>query len=123
MSIDWTKPIETRDGRKAEYIMRISNDEYPRVVKVTHEDGHEAVYGYTEAGGYFAEPIMDNMDLRNQKVITHTFQRIYDNTGMRRAFGTPYPTLEDLNTRFSVKALGVLKMTFEDGIPVKAELV
>ena len=49
--IDWTKPIQTKDGRKAEFIHKLKTDfDYTRLVILTDDEGRESHETYTENG-------------------------------------------------------------------------
>lgn len=50
MTIDWTKPIQTRDGRKAEFVRRVGVEYW---VVIDDESGKECMVHYPEAGTYF----------------------------------------------------------------------
>lgn len=52
MAVDWTKPIETRDGRKARYICEIISDGYSRVALISDCLGNETPETYMENGQY-----------------------------------------------------------------------
>ena len=52
MAVDWTKPIQTRDGRKVEFLREINDDTYQMVCLVVRDDGSEFVNGWTRAGKY-----------------------------------------------------------------------
>jgi hypothetical protein len=48
--VDWSKPLQTRDERKARYGIRIDNPDTPHVVIVTELDGTETAYHYRNNG-------------------------------------------------------------------------
>jgi hypothetical protein len=49
--LDWSKPIQTRDGRKAEFLREIkTNSPYTHYALVTYPDGSEMIWGYTKDG-------------------------------------------------------------------------
>jgi len=52
MTIDWTKPLKTRDGRPARYLGSLKGP-YTRVVVVPDCDGGEHVDVYTEDGKFY----------------------------------------------------------------------
>lgn len=55
--INWTKPLKTKSGCKAQLIHRLTNanPEYyqPMVVIIENEDGIQEVDTFTEEGTYF----------------------------------------------------------------------
>lgn len=56
MNVDWSKPIQTRDGRKARLLGELktsSAETENRVVAVEGAGGDEGVYPYFENGSYF----------------------------------------------------------------------
>lgn len=49
--IDWTKPLETKDGRKAEFVRKLNtSSDYKRLVVLTDCHGWESHETYTEEG-------------------------------------------------------------------------
>lgn len=53
MSVDWTKPIQTRSGLKAELVRRIGDDYW---VVITDEVGKECMLCYQADGRYRSLP-------------------------------------------------------------------
>ncbi len=52
--IDWTKPIQTRDGRAARVVASgLKGTEYPVVVVITHENGNESSDCYMQSGSCY----------------------------------------------------------------------
>lgn len=57
MSVDWTKPIQTVDGRKARLLgelKTLSVEAESMVVAVERAGGYESVHAYLENGRYFS---------------------------------------------------------------------
>jgi hypothetical protein len=52
--IDWTKPVQTRDGRKARVICRDLKHEHYSVVALIEDDDCECVETYRDDGGYWS---------------------------------------------------------------------
>ncbi len=53
MSLDWTKPLATRYGEKAEFVRELrTDDEYPMLVIVTARDGSQEACMYRRDGTY-----------------------------------------------------------------------
>lgn len=69
MTLDLTKPIQTRDGRQAKFLHTVNNpdSDYPVFAVVTNSDGTEHVHGYTTAGAFF-NGLPDDCDLVNLPV-------------------------------------------------------
>lgn len=70
MSIDWDKPLVTRDGRSARLVGTIKNKKYQRVVAISNKDEndgetYEWVESFTEDGKYFQDGLASNSDLQN----------------------------------------------------------
>lgn len=67
--IDWTKPIQTKSGRKAELIYRLTNanPEYyqPMVVLIEDEKGFQSIEMFSPDGGYFDGVEDSQLDLIN----------------------------------------------------------
>ncbi len=64
---DPTKPVQTRDGRKARIVcMNADNSRYPIVALVTL-DGQEYPYTYTACGKYRSTNLFPHNLINNQK--------------------------------------------------------
>lgn len=56
MSLDLTKPVQTRDGRKAKVICSyLKNPDYPLAAIVVNEYGNEVVETYTKTGSQIVD--------------------------------------------------------------------
>ena len=65
-NFDYTKPFQTRSGRKAELLAVINNDETPLVVKITYSNDKEYILLYRDHGKFNRNPMLDDeMDLIN----------------------------------------------------------
>ena len=67
--IDWTKPIQTKSGRQAELIYRLTNanpDYYqPMVVLIEDDKGIQSVETFTINGEFFPDGLGCQLDLIN----------------------------------------------------------
>lgn len=51
MSIDWSRPIQTKDGRKARYLGKVIDVTYPHVIALPSNSGGEYVTQVPDSGG------------------------------------------------------------------------
>jgi len=65
MTFDPTKPVQTRDGRKAEILGTDFKSDYPIAAVVTHRCGTQTVNSYTRDGHYYANKTPCSHDLIN----------------------------------------------------------
>lgn len=66
MAVDWTKPIQTRDGRKAEFLRETNHTEYPMLCLVTDSRGIQQPTTYTSSGAYWRDnPCFKEFDIIN----------------------------------------------------------
>lgn len=66
MTVDWTKPIQTRDGRKARVLATdLGDDNYPIVVAVTDGSDHEYSATRTLDGRISIKSEFDDSDVIN----------------------------------------------------------
>lgn len=83
-SIDFTKPIQTRDGRKVRYLHTLEGDNEYRVVSicVAKEDGQEEIVRHTLAGGYYDDEEESQNDLVNVPEKKTLWVNIYPGTNL-----------------------------------------
>lgn len=100
MSVDWTKPIQTRDGRKARYICEIKAPPYSRLVILDDESNTESPEPYRENGGYMKggeESILDIINSPPQPVTVEMGEiwvNVYSPT-RRDVFGHAYKSKQE----------------------------
>lgn len=65
--VDWTKPIQTRDGRKAELlcVLENGNNERNHVCKITDDDGSQWTGEWTVDGFLFTAEEKSKFDIIN----------------------------------------------------------
>lgn len=64
--IDWTKPIQTRDGRAARVVATdLNGTEYPVVVVITHRNGNQGADAYTQSGSCYVDADETGDDIIN----------------------------------------------------------
>lgn len=124
-TFDPTKPVQTRDGRKARIICTDgesgTEDKYRIWALVTchYKDyTREYAYPYDSNGRLDIEAGNHPLDLVNVTVKTSTWQNLYSGRvpGIIREFRTSYSTYSK-----DQKFLGRLRLDYEDGVFVKAE--
>jgi len=67
--VDWTKPIQTKDGRMAHLIREIHNPRYPMVVLIHQPWGEEQVTCYCISGQLMSSKV-SNVDIINRDEAT-----------------------------------------------------
>ncbi len=118
MTFDPTKPVKTRDGRKARIICTDANNHQPIVALITESNGHEYNRNYTKDGFYFIGIGKSDSDLINipERRIRWTNVYAYHADGS-------YLTQELADENAAARRLGVLKLTYEDDQLVDHEYV
>lgn len=81
MTFDPTKPVQTRDGRKARILGTIKNDDYPIVAAVS--DGpYEECEEYSSEGFYYRKEEPSKFDLVNVPDERELWVNVYDRGGI-----------------------------------------
>ena len=106
---DPTKPIQTRDGRKARILATDLNDSmnFPLVVAVTGTNGYEFVYTYREGGKVMVDIERDD-DLFNVPETKTVYVSMHQNPNGNGIVGNQY-ALRPAH----VLGMGLLKLTLE----------
>jgi len=74
---DPTKPVQTRDGRKARIIATDIEGEFPIAVAITWKDGDEVVGSRFSDGSYASSRLANPADLVNIPEVTKEFRRVW----------------------------------------------
>lgn len=112
MTFDPTKPVQTRDGRKARIIcVDRENSKYPIIALVRYDesvDRAEAVESYQKDGSYFTEGsnTMDLINIPERRVRWTNVYTLYADSN--------YPTREEADKHALANRIGVLKLTYEN---------
>jgi len=109
MTFDPTKPVQTRDGRKARIICTDANNHQPIVALITEQDGHEYTRDYTKDGFYFMCSEQSSSDLINipeRRIMWTNVYTLYADSN--------YPTREEADKHAGANRIGVLKITYEN---------
>lgn len=61
--LDFTKPLQTKDGRKVEILATDLSGLYPIIAKITENDGYKIVFCYTPEGNYLRGSSPSHHDL------------------------------------------------------------
>ncbi len=71
MSVDWTKPIQTRDGRKAEFVRRVNaRSDTQKIWCVVEHFGFEEMASFNQDGQHFEVPTSyDIVNAPEEKVL------------------------------------------------------
>jgi hypothetical protein len=81
MTLDFNKPIVTRDGRKVKHLHTFNVDltsmNYPVICVIVGADGKEELQQYTPEGYWLSQNEKDARDLFN--VETELYKLVYDN--------------------------------------------
>ena len=67
--VDWTKPVQLRNGWKAELLKKLSLSKYPNVVLITEPSGAQYVEQYEDGGRIY--PDIDQDDDVINKTVEH----------------------------------------------------
>ena len=81
-TLDLTKPVQTRDGRKARILctdLMSEGRKYPIMAAVRyHAESFESLYVYTRDGKYLVGVNEDPRDLINVPVVRHEFVNVFE---------------------------------------------
>ena len=120
MTLDLTKPVQTRDGRPVRILATdIKTRERPIIIAVLNPEGHESVYALPPDGAY-VKGYESAGDLINvpppRKTSFYTVRKYPDDPGYNRFIG-PYDTFEgaklDIVNRGADKFVGIQEMTLD----------
>lgn len=120
--IDWTKPIQTRNGRKARYLGTVNDgSDYPHVVAVASENrpGLEN-WAFASDSGAVAG-ISSIYDVVNVPVIEERWLNVYKASS--RACPMPHKTAQDADHYADGQSQGKVKVIYHDGVAVGCEFV
>jgi hypothetical protein len=118
MTFDPTKPVQTRDGRKARIIcVDRENSKYPIIALVKRQCGNsaEAVETYKKDGSYYMEDgpyftegskAMDLINIPERRIMWTNVYTLYADSN--------YPTREEADKHAGANRIGVLKITCEN---------
>jgi len=124
-AFDPTKPVETRDGRKARILCtdKKGAKKYPVVALIEDEDGDEDEATYTPEGHFFDDGSEDPRDLVNVAPKDERFFVLYVHPEAGDHNHLPVHEVSKGDWRLATEPgrLG-LKVIFQDGSPVSAEL-
>lgn len=133
MTLDWTKPLQTRGGRAARVLGRVRSDKYPVVVAVYSDTGMECVGVYTEDGSLYVGGTDDPLNIINvPPAPVYGYARVFEAKektadGEGPWFGPTMPTLQDVRNSTAVpvyaKHIGFVKLGVQDGKVVSVEAV
>jgi hypothetical protein len=121
MTFDPTKPVQTRDGRKARIICsdRKTNSAFSIVVLITHNDGTERA-ATRRANGRLDPNIESNFDIINIPVETVRYVNYCDD----RKTCYSYSSLSAANYHTHCEdRSGQLKVTSVNGVVTKSEVL
>lgn len=116
MTFDPTKPVQTRDGRKARIICTDFNGD--KLVVLVETNGRE-YFGSRRSDGRLDGQIENGADLVNIPVKTSTWQHVWRNTGQVYIYKTREACVSQ-QSNHNV-CIGYLRRDYEDGVFVGAE--
>ena len=114
---DPTKPVQTRDGRKARIICTDYKGFKPIIAIITTEEDSESVFCY-ESNGRFTDPTKGELDLINIPERTSSWFNLYEPDLICGS----YRSHEVANLRQTSSRLATLELVYEDGKPVNVKL-
>ncbi len=132
MTLDWTKPIQTRSGLKAELIRRgVTHPVSPNIVLVDREAGRQVAFMYPDGGNYRHDGRQHDLDIVNAPVVSHGYFLLdskYALVGLRTFNTSGYPGCSGFDQASQVSHLfgnrgAILKVTWHDGKPTAVELI
>lgn len=121
---DPTRPVQTRDGRKARIIctdvFKARDPDHKILALIAGSiDGNEVAAVYTTSGRFLGDDAQSPADLVNVPDTVHQYYNIYSG----RALSAHYNNEELCRVNRRSGYTGILKLTFEDGVPVSAEVL
>lgn len=117
MTFDPTKPVRTRDGTPARIIATDAKGEYPIIALVG--DDEEDPFTFTAEGRYWTGNEESGQDLVNAPETVERFYNVYLD-------GQMWPHDDRASADGAIGAssrIALVRMTFEDGIPVAVSVV
>lgn len=126
MTFDPTKPVQTRNGKKARILAtnRISN-EFPIVALVTESPDREAVRVFSSEGRY-VDKFDSGLDLVNIPERTELFVNVYNKGQGRAHIGAVYRLLEAARAASiypDYDHKGTIRLVYEDDKLISVGLV
>ena len=120
MTIDWTKPLQTRDGRKARVVATdiATKDEYTHAALVMDEDGDESLETYTKEGLWWVSGGLQDKDLVNAPEKRSVWINAYDNGKLGYEFSSREEA--DATNKDIGRRTGILQVVFVDKKLVRA---
>ena len=106
MSFDPTKPVQTRDGRKARALIIDLNNSYPIIAAITEPSGIEFTCAYFSDGRELRHS-NSNCDLINIPEKTVRFVNTYPDQG--------YESLEVAKANSTPERMATVELTYADG--------
>lgn len=117
--VDLTKPVQTRDGRKARVICTdAQHPQLPVTVLVRYQDGYEYPRSYTRAGRYRVEEESSGFDLINIPEREEVWVNFYGSEAVINA----HSSRKHADYAASGGRLARLRVTIEDGKPIAVTL-
>lgn len=122
MTFDPTKPVQTRDGRKARIICTDKKGAYPIVAVVEFGLKEEFAYSYTAIGSSINNSCLDLVNIPER---TSTWQNVYKKVRGRSPTEQPSKAASISSASHaagvSSDLVGFIRRDFEDGVFVGAE--
>lgn len=123
-TFDPTKPVQTRDGRKARIICTDrKGTEYPIIALVEDEDGEEGDYAFSATGSYWdsgEEMVDDLINIPEREVL---YANVYSDDESDTGISQCIWLRRNNAARYPDRLLGVIKVTQENGKIVSVELL
>jgi hypothetical protein len=112
MTLDITKPVQTRDGRSVRILCTDKKGEFPIVALVTDENDKEFIGSYSSGGRYFNQGCSDN-DLVNVPERVERWLNIYP-PSIKDAMPSFCSTKELADNHAGPHRIGILHIIYED---------
>lgn len=122
MTIDWNKPVQTRDGRRVTIVTRNGRRPFNVIGYIGDET---CINSWTERGEFFVCDGPKPIDLISAPERTVYWAGVYCRDDGRRAWGGIYlySSLDEARSSAAYDPSGFLKLTFEGNRLLSAEVV
>ena len=112
MTFDPTKPVQTRDGRKARIVSdRLSGGAHKFIAIITHENGCENGYTYDEGGYYYCLSNPCGLDLVNVPEKREMWVNVYEGCDIL----VRHDSRDSADSNATGNRIACVRVEYEDG--------
>lgn len=120
MTLDITKPVQTRDGKPARIVCTDMKGTFPVVALVTQKSGNEVVNSYDSNGVYHTFSGKSDNDLVNIPERVERWLNVYPPRVLHLVETQYEKSLSDANSVASMDRIGILHFVYENDKVVSA---